>query len=213
MAEYTRAIDAQISQLLQQRGSVTPHMLAGVDPDEAAVLLAQYVRVHAHEVAFVFDGERLTWAQAVPAPPPAVPEPSSSDMPPTPPYAPNAAYGAAAPAVSPVDQVLAAPPGKALLDVAPSGGPYPKWAWWPPLAFGLIGGLFSWLVVRHTNPRAARNMLITGVVVQVVSTGLALMLMASAQPMLGQVRTPGQGSSWPPSQTQRVAFYYFGTST
>lgn len=221
MAEYTRAIDSQISQLLRTRGHVSPNMLAGFSEAQAAELLAEYVRVHQAEVPLVFDGERLTWAPA-PSPPPVTPAPPFPAA--VPPqsgtsYTPEWASGSTLHApdqASPVDQLLSAPSagGKALLDVEPSGNPYPRWAWWPPLLFGLIGGFFSWLIVRDANPRTAFKMLMTGLAVQVASACIGLMLLSSMSPSgVSGFGASGAAAQWPPSPTQKVTFYYFGTST
>lgn len=160
--EYTEAIDGQISLLLRQRGHVTPAMLAGVDEADGALLLSRYVEVHSSEAALVFDGQRLTPAPSAPAARPATPAPVP---------------GSAVERLSPVDQVLAAPQGKSLLDVKPSGGRYPKWAWVIVLGFGILGGIVAWFVVKDSNPRAARQMLVTGLIVQIVSTLAGLLLL------------------------------------
>lgn len=220
MAEYTRAIDSQISQLLRTHGHVSPNMLAGLAEPQAAELLAEYVRVHQAEVALVFDGERLTWASA-PSPPPVSPAPAYPTAGPPPsgsPYTPEWAAASTQPAsdqVSPVDQLLSAPSagGKALLDVEPSGNPYPRWAWWPPLLFGLIGGIFSWLIVRDANPRTAFKMLMTGLAVQAVSACIGVVMLSSMSPAgVSGLGASGAAAQWPPSPTQKVTFYYFGTS-
>ena len=43
------------------------------------------------------------------------------------------------------------------------------WAWWiAPVLFATLGGLVAWLSLRQTNPRVARQMLVTGIVVTAV---------------------------------------------
>jgi len=44
----------------------------------------------------------------------------------------------------------------------------PLW-WLAPILIGWIGGIIAWLVNRDADPRTARNMLITGIVISVVS--------------------------------------------
>jgi hypothetical protein len=44
----------------------------------------------------------------------------------------------------------------------------PLW-WLAPILVGWIGGLIAWLVNRDVDPRTARNMLITGIAISVVS--------------------------------------------
>lgn len=195
MAEYTTAIDASISQLLAQRGEVTPEMLAGLTHDEASAFLARYVEVHAHEVEFVFDGQRLTWAtraNAAPVAPTLAPPPTAG-------YA------------SPVDQVLAAPTGGALLDVERSEKPVGGGMWLLPILFGFLGGLVAWLIVRGESPRTGRNLLIGGVVVSVLSALLPLLFLPGL--MVGGLGSSGGSASWPPSTTGQPTFYYFGTAT
>lgn len=74
------------------------------------------------------------------------------------------------------------PPGAG----APGQGPTGAWAprrrpttvhpaWWlAPILVGWLGGLVAWLVNREIDARVARNMLITGIVLNVVSVALFL---------------------------------------
>ncbi|HXJ62576.1 MAG TPA: hypothetical protein VNN79_02375 [Actinomycetota bacterium] len=45
---------------------------------------------------------------------------------------------------------------------------HPAW-WLAPILAGWLGGLIAWLVNREVEPTVARNMLITGIVVSVIS--------------------------------------------
>lgn len=205
MADYTQAIDAHISQTLSLRGYVTPEMMAGLDREEAAEALARYVQIHSSEVPLSFDGERMTWVESPHQAGVAGPMPPG-----TPPQSPGAPPftepGRARAGVSPVDQVMQAPAGKSLLDVEPSGGRYSKWVWWLPFMLGIVGGIIGWLIVRDANRAAARQMLIAGVVVTVVSGAMSV-------GMLSGMRGGSTSSAWPPSTSGQVTFYYFGTST
>ena len=47
--------------------------------------------------------------------------------------------------------------------------------WWlAPILLGWLGGVIAWLVNRDVDPRVARNMLITGIVISAVSVILIL---------------------------------------
>ena len=158
MAEYTARIDGQIAQSLKARGYASPELVAGFTVEEGARLLEQYARLHLAEVDYDSRSGRLV-ASAPPAvvaaAVPAAPEPPAEPL-------------------SPVDQVLAAPVGRSVLDVRSSGGAYPKWTWWLVLGFGLPGALVAWFVVRDTNPQAGKAMLWTGLAVQVLSVAAGL---------------------------------------
>ena len=83
--------------------------------------------------------------QAPPAPPPASPPPREA----------------------PVD----APPPVSERAAAPRTV---NGAWWiGPILFGIIGGVVAWAVNRSTDPKTARNMLITGIVINVLYLGFA----------------------------------------
>lgn len=199
MVEYTQAVDAQISRLLSLKGRVTPDMIAGFDPADAAGLLQRYVEVHAHEVALVIDDGTLTWASI------------ESVQSPT----PNT-YGQVqvAPTLSPVDQVVGMERGASLLDTKPAGGKVSGWLWLLPLSFGVIGGVIAWAIAKGTNRQVALALMWAGVAVTIVS-GVAFVGMGRAiSPQLSaQMGAPAAGVTWPASETGKPVFYYFGTST
>lgn len=199
MAEYTRAVDVQISSLLSLKGRVTPDMIAGFDQAEAAELLERYVELHAHEAALVIDDGALTWAPVASA---AAPAPGAFDQP------------QAAPTLSPVDQVMGMERGASLLDTKAAGGKVSGWLWLLPLSFGVIGGVIAWVIARGTNRQVAAALMWAGVAVTVVS-GVAFVGMGHAlSPQLSaQMGAPAAGVTWPASETGKPVFYYFGTST
>lgn len=51
---------------------------------------------------------------------------------------------------------------------AASPRPVSPFLWALPILFGWLGGLGAWFIVRNREPRTARNMLITGIVISVV---------------------------------------------
>jgi len=69
---------------------------------------------------------------------------------------------------SPVDQILASPPGKSLLDTT-SAEPVPKWMWLLPAVFLLPGAIMGWLLVRGSNRTAGRVMLVVGVILTIAT--------------------------------------------
>lgn len=186
MPDYTPAIDAQISESLRIHGRVLPSDLAGIDDAEAARHLQHYIEVHGAEVSLAIRDGALTWG-----------EPASDGKRP-----------------SPVDQVLAAPQGKALLDAPASGAPVNPGFWALPVLLGLVGGIIAWLLVKDDNPRAARFMLMLGVILSVVSACLGFAL---AMGPLATLSTMSGGSDssvvWPVSSSGRPVLYYFGTAT
>lgn len=187
MAEYTAAIDAHISATLRQRGYVDGESIPGLMPDEGAACLTAWYERHGSDGRFTFDGRRLSSVvEAVPETSPSTEEPPS-----------------------PVDQVIGYSDRDSLLYAKPSGGTYPGWAWLLPLSLGIIGGIGGWLIVREHNARAARGMMIAGVVVQVMSIAFGLFAMGSLGSMVGSATSV----AWTPSSTGRPALYYFGTST
>lgn len=188
MAEYNQRIDEQISDVLRRSGRVTCDDLAGLAREETGALLARYVEIHRTEAPLVFDGAVITWTVSAFAGPPAADSVA---------------------ALSPVDQVLSAPTGKALLDTAPAGPPVGRGFWLLPLMLGALGGLLAWLVVREQNPRVARQLLLTGLVVQLIAACVAAAL---ATTMAGF----GRGSAeqvWTTSASGRPEFHYFATPT
>ncbi len=53
------------------------------------------------------------------------------------------------------------------------------WAWWLlPILVGWIGGLVAWLLLKDTDRRVARNMLVVGI----ASSALAFILVYTSQP-------------------------------
>lgn len=193
MAHYTDALDAFIGQQLRLRGALSPSHLAGFTAEEADALLRRYLELHGGDPRLSYERGELT---LTPESIPPAGEPPS-------------------PIESPVDMVADLPRRGSLLDVEPSGGPFPRWAWWLPLTFGALGGLAAWAIVRDANKRAAKHMLITGAVVQVASLLIGVAMIGAAGGALGAVAnsSAARSSAWPTSASGRVTFYYFGTST
>lgn len=162
MAEYSAGIEEQITSTLRSKGSVTADEIPGILPDEAVRFLRRYAAEHAAE-GLVVDGSVLCA------------KPAAADS-----IAPGAPRGVVA---SPVEQVLAAPPGRALLDPAPADRPVSKWMWALPLALGAIGGVVAWLLSRDESPRTARNLFVTGVAVTVLTTCLPLACVLAGAPL------------------------------
>lgn len=154
MAEYTQRIDEQIARTLELRGKVSPDALAGLTAEEALGFLRHYSSLRP-DAPLTFDGDTLSYLL-----PPQLPQAGPVRL-------------------SPVDQVLAAPVGKSKLDTKMSGGAYPKWTWLLVFSFGLPGGIVAWLVVRDSNPGAAKGLLVMGVVVQIVSTLFGIAMVSS----------------------------------
>ncbi len=195
--EYSARIDEHISQLLSQRGKVTPDMIAGFDEGDAARFLARYVEIHNHEVPLVFDGEVMTWAAATVASEPYSGSPAVQ-MPPTVP--------------SPVDQVMSMDTSGSLLDTERSGGKVAGWMWILPLTIGLPGGIAAWFLARDTNRSTAKALLWVGVAITVVSALMAI----PAGNMLKDVQSGGAAPAnvaWPASSAGKPTFYYFGAPT
>jgi hypothetical protein len=146
VVDYTPAIDAQIAEILRNRGRVEPWNLAGIDDEDGVALLRQYARVHESEGGLSFEGATLS-------------------------VAPTDVQGvsASAPALSPVDQVLQAPVGASRLDTKPAGARVPTWWWLLPFTFLALGGVIAWWFVRDENRAVARAMLITGIVMTVLT--------------------------------------------
>lgn len=198
MIEYNQRIDEQISDALRRAGRVSADGLPGLDAATGASLLRQYAGIHSAEVPLRFDGHELSWdvvtdgriGSSVSASP-------SEDSTPQ----------------SPVDQVLAAPPGKSLLDCAPADRAVHRAFWLLPLMLGLLGGALGWFFVRDENPRAARSLMITGAVVQVLTVCLGIALGGLTAGLLSGAQPSSGGVAWPPSESGRPTFHYFGTAT
>lgn len=160
--EYSERIDQQIAELLSTRNRVTPAHLPGIPDDEGAALLERYAEVHGTEQHVVWDGTRLVRERAIAEPP----APSEATASPEQRVASGATSGRQD-KPSPVDQVLAAPVEKSLLDSGPSA-PVSPWLWLLPLGLGLPGGLIAWLLVKDTNRGVARAMLVASVVATIL---------------------------------------------
>jgi hypothetical protein len=196
--EYNQAIDAAISAQLRMRGQAHLHDISGATDVEAVRMLETYLQVHGREVALDFDGRVLRYRVVRDD---ATPAPGASDVTP----------------LSPVEQVLAAQSGSALLDAPRSEAGASKLLWLLPLAFALPGGIIAWAITREQSPRTARNLFWAGVVVSIVSICLSAALAPQMGALLGgQPTSRGtgvSGSSWPASSSGRSTFYYFGTTT
>lgn len=200
MTEYNQRIDEQISDILRREGLVAPDGLPGLSEEDGERLLRHYVQAHSAEVPLLLDERGLTWAPAANAAAPI-------------------AEGGAPPvvALSPVDQVLAAPSGKALLDSAAAGPPVNRALWLLPLSLGLVGGLLAWIVVRESNPRVAKSLLLTGAAIQLVSVCVGVAFGSALGPTFERLvpgaRSSGGSAVWTASETGRPTFHYFGTAT
>lgn len=192
MAEYSAGIEDQIAASLRSKGRVVADDVPGVLPGEAARFLGRYAADHSAE-GVVFDGSALQ----------VVPGTKEQDV-------PGARPGAWA---SPVEQVLSAPPGPALLDSAPAGRPVSKWLWALPLALGVVGGAVAWLLSREESPRTARNLFVTGVAVTVVTMCLPLACGVAGMPFAAFRGAVSGSDEWPAASSGMSTFYYFGTET
>lgn len=151
--EYSERFEEQISELLRTRSSVAPEQLPGIADDEGARLLEHYARLHGTDGSVVWDGARLRAAVVPDDERPAEPSP----------------HGSGETASSPVDQILAQPVGKSMLDSKPAGGAVPGWMWLLPLTLLLPGGIVAWWMTRETNRTIARLLLATGIVLTLVT--------------------------------------------
>ncbi len=203
MPEYTHAIDTQISDELRRRGRVDSTALPGLGPEEGAAFLRRYLELHRHEVPLRMEGDSLTYDLPV----------SGGELSPVQSSFQGPSTTGVQRAPSPVEQVLAQPSGKTLLDAPPSGGRVSGGLWALPFVFGAIGGLIAWALARDSNERVARQMLIFGIVMTVVGCCLG----AATTPMLRSLAPPEMmlpaSADWPRSATGRPVFYYFGTAT
>lgn len=203
MAEYTPGIDAQISEELRLRGRVTASSIPGLSDAEGAAFLLRYLEIHRHETPLRIEDGELRFD----VPPPAVlaaAEPTSSggDEP-----------TRSVPTLSPVDQVLAQPTGRSLLDTPTIGGRVNKALWILPFAFGFVGGIIAWAAARGDSERTARQMLVAGVVLSAL-WGCIGLAMAPVLGTLSETRSQFMGgATWQPSASGRPVYYYFGTTT
>lgn len=198
MVEYGPNIEAQIAERLRLHSSVTVDDIAGLSAEQAAPLLQRYAQIHGADRSMSFDGRTLTLTER----PDATPGSGPADWGPVP-------LGAAIP--SPVDQVLASGGGRSALDTRRSES-VSKAMWLLPVALGLLGGVVAWFVTRDESPRTARSLLVTGVVVQVVTMVLPLLMLPSLAPVMSMLGGGGS-ATWPASSEGRPTLYYFGTST
>ncbi|MDZ4170165.1 MAG: hypothetical protein U1E26_11025 [Coriobacteriia bacterium] len=204
MVEYSPRIDEQISEELGLRGHIGPDSIPGIAEEDGAALLERYLAVHGEQTPLRIDEGVLM----LDVPPPSAVA-SESDAPPySAPVMP-----AVQPVLSPVDQVLAQPASKSLLDTAASGARVSKAMWLLPLWLGLIGGIIGWAVARDANARVARQLLGFGIAVQVVSTVVGLAMAPMIAPLMSSVTDSVISAEWPPSESGRPTLYYFGTST
>lgn len=176
MIEFNQRIEEQIAEILRRDGRVSPDGLPGLPPEDGERLLRRYAEVHSDNRSVDFDGRVLARTVGDSTPPVAVAGPRSPS------------------GQSPVEQILAAPVGKALLDSAPLGPPVNRALWLLPLSLGLPGGLIAWFVVRDSNARVARSLLILGVVVQLFTVVISAALGPSIRPMLDSL-VPGFSTS------------------
>jgi hypothetical protein len=124
----------------------------GVDPAVIRQLLERFRR---RDDLYAKVAEQINDALAQLGGTPA-PTVRAAMPPPTQPLA-DAPVAPLAAAPHPPPQYVAAAPA------APTGRVSGAW-WLAPIFFGLIGGLIAWAVVKATDSRVARNMLIVGVV-------------------------------------------------
>jgi hypothetical protein len=221
--ELTPSADRYIAATLARAGRVSEDALDWVPVEERGELLGLYLEAHRAEATLGIEGGELivgpvagavTFAASASETPLLVPAVAShpSPAPPSPPPSPSqAGSGPAYP--SPVDQVMGYGSTKALLDSKPAPSPVPGWGWLLPLFLGLLGGIIGWVALRDDNPRGARNVLVVGVVVSVLSACFSFVVMSAAGPMLASMSS--SSASWPATgqATGRPALYYFGTST
>lgn len=193
MAEYSSGIEAQIASVLRSKGRVASDEIPGIPSEEGARFLRRYAVEHTAD-GVILDGSVLRVDTARPA------DATTQAM-----------QGNAA--ASPIEQVLAAPPGPALLDSAPAGRPVSRWLWALPFALGAVGGVIAWLVSRDESPRTARHLLITGVVVTVLTTCLPLGCVLAGAPFGALSGTVSGSAEWPAASSGLATFYYFGTDT
>ena len=91
--------------------------------------------------------------------------------------------------LSPADQAFAMTVSTAIFSMK-RHAPYPKAMWLLPLLLGAAGGIVAWLVVSDRDEDAARAMLFTGAIVQLV-IGVVWMLTAAGGAMLGAISSSG----------------------
>ena len=211
MPDLTPAADRYISATLRRDGRVPMEALDWVPEHERAELLQQYCLTHEGEFPVRYENGMLTLEAATAGPGSvAVPIPAEVAMPPAPPPDPVPA----GPSITPMPPIYGGPgTGKALLDSKPAARPVSGWLYLLPLLFGLLGGIAGWLIVREENPRGARNVLVVGVTVSVLSFCLSLAIAGSMGSLLSGMSA--SSTSWPATgaATGRPALYYFGTST
>lgn len=198
MPEYTASIEAQIDEALRLRGSVGVDDIPGIDAVTGEGFLRHYAHAREHDPELIFDGATLTRRAVSPAASPAGPD-----------SLPGPAVGAPEPAGSHLERVVAGPQYPAVLDSAPSARPVSPWMWLLPLALGLVGGIVAFMLAKGEDSRAARNLLIAGVAVSVLTACVPFLCVFAGLPF-------GSGTvsddPWPASASGAPVFYYFGTS-
>lgn len=138
------------------------------------------------------------------ATPPAIPGPEQASQYPY----------AAPPQMAPSYPAPSVPVGQAYVEQVPPAGdwqgsaePFPEqahgkaaseprsaWYWWLlPVLFTWLGGLIAWLALRDRQPRAAKRLLITGLVMTVVVIVVLALLVALGMAAFLVPVTPGAG--------------------
>jgi len=181
--EYSDRIDAQIAELLSTRTRLTPAHLPGIPDDEGAALLRHYAELHGADEHVTWDGGRLVRERPAASQAPATIDDRSAAPTPGPSAATiGSTHDEAPKKASPVEEILAAPAEKSLLDSAPSGA-VPRWLWILPVLFAFPGGLVAWMLARGTNRTIARTMLVVGIVMTLLSVWAGSALQSANQRM------------------------------
>jgi hypothetical protein len=231
MAQYTPQIEAYIAGKLKLQGWLDAAGIPGLPDDEALAFLQRYLDDHAEDALHI-DGMVLrVGAPAAPAatgvddapeavlPGPVVLPPPSYSPPPQPPGVggPPVTTDPAPYAASPPSPTGSAGgyvvPGRDDPGYIPEPEPasnVPKWMWLLPIVFALFGGVAGWAILRDRDPKGARNLLILGIAVTVVSACLPFALgLGGGLVGLGGASSVPTETTWP--QTGALTFYYFGS--
>jgi len=180
--EYSDRIDAQIAELLSTRTRLTPAHLPGIPDDEGAALLRHYAELHGADEHVTWDGGRLVRERPAASQAHTIDDRPAAPTPGPPDATLGAAHGDAPKKASPVEEILAAPAEKSLLDSAPAGA-VPRWLWLLPVLFAFPGGLVAWMLARGTNRTIARTMLVVGIVMTLLSVWAGSALLSVNQRM------------------------------